>query len=158
MLATVDPQEYRARRERLGIVSPKTVISRSTIKPSAVAALPAPENMPEPKAPQKRKANPKPRDFLYVTERKPLNAAMRLQITRDILQTTSFKHGVTEEEILGRRQSQDVVRARHECFYRLSKEIGYSLPKIGMIMGDRDHTTVLHGIRKHEARLRDAQE
>lgn len=46
------------------------------------------------------------------------------------------------------------VKARQRAFYALRNcGAGYSLPTIGRWFGGRDHTTVLHGVRAHEARL-----
>lgn len=137
MLATVDPQEYAARRARLGIPQMR-IIPRSAIEPD-----PAKHVVIE----------KKPRDWLYVTQIKPLTTSMRIQMERDIIQTTSFKYGVSVEEIMGEGRPVNVVRARHECFYRMSKEIGYSLPKIGKVMAGRDHTTIRNGIMKHKSRI-----
>src|SRR5690606_32818248 len=40
-----------------------------------------------------------------------------------------------------------VVAARNEAMWMLRTYCGYTLPKIGALLG-RDHTTVLHGIKK----------
>lgn len=63
------------------------------------------------------------------------------------------KHDVTLSELLSPQRGQRVVIARHECFWRCKKETNLSLPQIGRRFGGRDHTTVLHGIRKHEERM-----
>lgn len=65
-------------------------------------------------------------------------------------------HGVTIPEVMGQSRNRQVVACRHEIFYRLSKESGFSLPQIGSRFGGRDHTTVLHGIRKHQERMAEA--
>lgn len=58
---------------------------------------------------------------------------------------------------LGSR-AQIYSRPRQEAFWlayqqmRGGKRI-HSLPKIGKFFGGRDHTTVLHGVRQHTARL-----
>ena len=38
--------------------------------------------------------------------------------------------------------------------YMLSKELNMSTPKIAMEVGVKDHTTVMHGIKKIEADLK----
>lgn len=55
----------------------------------------------------------------------------------------------TCREILGGSRVVKVIRARHHAMYMAAKETGLSLPAIARIMGGKDHTGVLHGIRMH---------
>lgn len=72
----------------------------------------------------------------------------------DILDEVCAKHGMTRAQVLSVRRAVPIVAARHEAMYRLSKETSMSLPAIGRRMGGKDHTTVLHAIRRHEAKIR----
>lgn len=72
---------------------------------------------------------------------------------KDIVDEVCAKHGVTRSEIMGIRRAMKLVAARQEAMYRMSRETSFSLPQIGKRLGGRDHTTVLHGIRRHEAVL-----
>lgn len=72
---------------------------------------------------------------------------------KDIVDEVCAKHGVTRAEIMGIRRALKLVAARQEAMYRMSRETSFSLPQIGKRLGGRDHTTVLHGIRRHEAVL-----
>jgi len=50
-----------------------------------------------------------------------------------------------------------ISHARHEAMFRIQKELaGKSLPWIGRQFGEPyyDHTSVMHGIRAHEDRVR----
>jgi len=71
----------------------------------------------------------------------------------EIIDQICAKHGLTKGELLSARRSRDLVVARHEAFYRMSKETAMSLPAIGRRMGGKDHTTVLWGIRRHKERM-----
>lgn len=51
---------------------------------------------------------------------------------------------ITEQELRGQSRQRKICIPRH-IFYYLSYKYGHSLPKIGMWVGGRDHTTVLHG-------------
>lgn len=42
------------------------------------------------------------------------------------------------------------VRARHAAMYVAHVKYGYSYTMIGRVMGKRDHTTILHGVRRVE--------
>lgn len=72
----------------------------------------------------------------------------------DIVREVCAKHCLTKSELMSDRRARNLVAARHEAMYRMSKETTMSLPAIGRRMGHKDHTTVLHGIRRHEAKLR----
>lgn len=71
--------------------------------------------------------------------------------SRDIIRETAKACRVSAEEMLGRSGQKKIVDARHLAMYRLRNERGLSLPKIGQIFG-RDHSTVIHAIRKVEAK------
>lgn len=70
-----------------------------------------------------------------------------------ILREVSDKHGISIIDIKSDRRSVPLVRARHEAMYRMSKETLLSYPQIGRRLGGKDHTTVLHGARRHRERM-----
>jgi hypothetical protein len=72
---------------------------------------------------------------------------------KSILAEVCEKHGIDWLDLASDRRSTPIVRARHEAMYRMRHETTMSLPAIGRKMGGRDHTTVLHGVRKHAERL-----
>ena len=55
---------------------------------------------------------------------------------------------LTREEITGRGRASRLTRPRHIAMYLMREETKHSLPAIGAELGNRDHTTVLHGVRK----------
>jgi DnaA-like protein len=58
------------------------------------------------------------------------------------------KYQVSRGDLLSARRPAYIVRPRHIAMY-LARELTFrSMPYIGRQMGDRDHTTVLHGVRK----------
>lgn len=71
---------------------------------------------------------------------------------RQIVIEVATKHGFTVNEMVSHRRARPLVIARHEAMWRCFKETPCSLPQIGRLF-DRDHTTVLHAIRKHEQRM-----
>lgn len=72
---------------------------------------------------------------------------------REIIEEVARKHGFFMAEMRSIRRGWPLVAARHEAMWRLRNETSMSLPEIGRRMGGRDHTTVIHGIRKHEQRI-----
>lgn len=76
---------------------------------------------------------------------------------KQIAKEVCAQHRVSLQNVLSPRRDAPVCAARHEIFWRLKKETALSLPEIGRLMGKKDHTTVLHGIKRHEARLKAAE-
>jgi chromosomal replication initiation ATPase DnaA len=64
------------------------------------------------------------------------------------------KHGLSVVELRGKSQIRRIAHARHEAFWRCRRETPYSTTTIGIWFGDRDHTTVIHGVSWHEKRMR----
>jgi chromosomal replication initiator protein len=79
----------------------------------------------------------------------------------DILKTVSRHFGVSKGDILSQRRHRSVVWPRQIGMYLAKQLTSRSLPEIGRRFGNRDHTTVLHAIRKidgeiaNSARLKD---
>lgn len=53
--------------------------------------------------------------------------------------------GVSKKDLHGNRRYREIVFARQFVMYWAVRLTPLSLPQIGRLMGDRDHTTVLHG-------------
>jgi chromosomal replication initiator protein len=67
------------------------------------------------------------------------------------------QHGISHAEIISHRRQRPLVRARQEAMYRCKKETSYSFVQIARYFGGRDHTTVLHAVSKHEARMKEVE-
>ena len=57
-------------------------------------------------------------------------------------------------DLVSKSRSRPLTQARHIAMYLIRECTGLSLVKIGEIFGGRDHTTVLHGIKKVEGEMR----
>ena len=75
------------------------------------------------------------------------NEPRRIKI-EDILRIVSRHYAVSKQDILSQRRHRSVVRPRQVGMYLAKHLTQRSLPEIGRRFGDRDHTTVLHAIRK----------
>jgi chromosomal replication initiator protein len=73
----------------------------------------------------------------------------------DILRIVSRHYKVPRNELLSSRRSRDVVRPRQIAMYLAKSLTSRSLPEIGRRFGGRDHTTVLHSVRKVEQMMKD---
>jgi chromosomal replication initiator protein len=73
----------------------------------------------------------------------------------DIQKLVASRYNVSRSDILSERRTAAVVKPRQIAMY-LSKVLTLrSLPEIGRRFGGRDHTTVLHAVRKIEKALGD---
>ena len=88
------------------------------------------------------------RDLIYGGEPR------RIRI-EDILKLISRHFGVPKSEILSQRRHRSVVWPRQIGMYLAKQMTARSLPEIGRRFGNRDHTTVLHAIRKIDSELTD---
>ena len=80
--------------------------------------------------------------------------AKRVRI-EDILRIVSRHYKVPRNDLLSARRSRDVVRPRQIAMYLAKSLTSRSLPEIGRRFGGRDHTTVLHSVRKVEQLMKD---
>jgi chromosomal replication initiator protein len=71
----------------------------------------------------------------------------------DVIDAVSRHYNVAEKDLKGRQRTRDIAFARQVAMYLLREETDISLEEIGRAIGGRDHTTVLHGIKKIEAAL-----
>jgi chromosomal replication initiator protein len=71
----------------------------------------------------------------------------------DILRIVSRHYGVSRSDILSERRHRSVVWPRQIGMYLAKQLTSRSLPEIGRRFGNRDHTTVLHAIRKVDGQL-----
>ncbi len=84
-----------------------------------------------------------------------LGAALRggpeRRITVDEIQKTVAEHfSLKQADLLSERRTRSVARPRQIAMYLCKQHTTRSYPDIGRRFGGRDHTTVLHGVRKIE--------
>ena len=65
-----------------------------------------------------------------------------------VLNIVARAFNMTSERLLGRDRSQVVALPRQIAMYLIREESNASLPQIGLVMGGRDHTTVMYAIEK----------
>jgi chromosomal replication initiator protein len=68
----------------------------------------------------------------------------------DIQRTVARQYNVSRADLLSSRRTANVVRPRQIAMYLAKTLTLRSLPEIGRRFGGRDHTTVLHAVRKIE--------
>jgi chromosomal replication initiator protein len=71
-----------------------------------------------------------------------------------ILAETASYFALTRADLVGKSRSRPLTTARHVAMYLVRECTGLSLLKIGELF-DRDHTTVMHGLKKVETLMKE---
>jgi chromosomal replication initiator protein len=94
-------------------------------------------------------------DFAEETLRDLLNTHAQAVTVPNIQKTVADYYQVRLSDLLSKRRVRSLARPRQVAM-ALSKELTeHSLPEIGEAFGGRDHTTVLHSVRKVEQMIKD---
>lgn len=112
---------------------------------------------PEPSDPEPADPEPEPIKALPPVPQEAIAAAIEIAFppylsrikTIQIATLTQFPK-MTRAELTSHRRTASVVRARQISMYLAKTLTEQSLPEIGRRFGGRDHTTVLHAVRKIE--------
>lgn len=75
----------------------------------------------------------------------------------DIQKVVSRHYNVSKADLLSSRRTRTIVRPRQIAMYLSKTLTPRSLPEIGRRFGGRDHTTVLHAVRKVEEMMQGDQ-
>ncbi|WP_371929552.1 chromosomal replication initiator protein DnaA [Phyllobacterium sp. 21LDTY02-6] len=75
--------------------------------------------------------------------------AKRIRI-EEIQRIVSRHYNVSKQDLLSNRRTRTIVKPRQIAMYLAKMMTPRSLPEIGRRFGGRDHTTVLHAVRKIE--------
>jgi len=67
---------------------------------------------------------------------------------RQIIEKVAKASDLTVIEMCGKSRVAHIKTARQIAMYLLSEELGLSTPKIALEVGVKDHTTVMHGVKK----------
>jgi chromosomal replication initiator protein len=72
-----------------------------------------------------------------------------------IMAVTAQYYSVTIDDICGHSRSRVLVTARQIAMYLCRELTDLSLPQIGKTFGGKDHTTVMHAVRKVSAQMKE---
>jgi chromosomal replication initiator protein len=65
-----------------------------------------------------------------------------------IMDSSARYFGITHDDLIGSSRVANIASARQIAMYLCRELTDLSLPKIGAKFGGRDHSTVLHAVRK----------
>ena len=74
-----------------------------------------------------------------------------------IINTVAEHYDITPEDIIGTKRNSKVVYPRQIAMYLCRELANIPLKSIGQCMGNRDHTTIMHGCDKIEQELQNSQ-
>ena len=73
----------------------------------------------------------------------------------EIITQTAAYFNLTEDDLYGSSRSSAIARARQIAMYLCRELTNLSLPKIGALFGNRDHTTVMYAYKKIEKLMKE---
>jgi chromosomal replication initiator protein len=73
----------------------------------------------------------------------------------EVIKNICSFYNIKETLIKGPKRDSGLVRARQIAMYILKQDLSISFVEIGNILGGRDHTTIMHGVKKIEHMLLD---
>jgi chromosomal replication initiator protein len=80
----------------------------------------------------------------------------RREITpQAIMQTVADYYSITMDDLISHSRRREITVPRQIAMYLTREMTNLSLPQIGQVFGNRDHTTVLHGCDKVAAGVKD---
>ena len=90
-------------------------------------------------------------DEVQAILRPHLRSAEKRITIDDIQKATAEHYGMKQADLLSERRNRAVARPRQAAMWLAKQLTTRSLPDIGRRFGGRDHTTVLHAVRRIEA-------
>jgi chromosomal replication initiator protein len=69
-------------------------------------------------------------------------------VPNDIISEVSKYYSISADDLFGSSRQQAVAQARQIAMYLIREQTNLSLPKIGQLFGNRDHTTVMYANKK----------
>ncbi|MDP3062760.1 MAG: chromosomal replication initiator protein DnaA [Chloroflexota bacterium] len=77
-----------------------------------------------------------------------VDASRRKATPDQVIEATGRLFNVTKEALYGKRRDKQTAQARQVTMYLLREELGLPFTEIGRLLGDRDHSTVIHAVGK----------
>ena len=105
----------------------------------------------------------KPQFFDFLSMKAPLKEAKPIEVDeiaagavvvngaptlKEILSTVGAVLKIGKLDLISPRRAPNICQARHIFFWFARHYTARSYPEIGMFCGNRDHSTVMHGIKK----------
>lgn len=77
---------------------------------------------------------------------------------REVIKTVAAHFKVTTTQLTGGRRSRPLVDYRHLAMYLLYEDLHLPLVQVGMEFGGRDHTSIMHAVKKMKLKMETSSE
>jgi chromosomal replication initiator protein len=78
----------------------------------------------------------------------------RHQLAKKAIQEVAESYTISVCRMMAYDSHADISKIRHEAMWKARKLSGLSYTLLGKLFGGRDHSTIGHGVRAYEERLR----
>ena len=75
-----------------------------------------------------------------------------------IIEEVGKFYNISVSDIKGQTRTKEIVLARQVAMYETRRLTSLSLPEIGQVFGGRDHTTVMHSLKRVEGLVKNSPE
>ncbi len=83
-----------------------------------------------------------------------VNKATRNNLSpKVVIEKTAAYYDLSTNDLIGPRRDREIVVPRQIAMYIMREELGISFPRIASSLGGRDHTTIMHGVKKISSAL-----
>ncbi|HEV8574518.1 MAG TPA: chromosomal replication initiator protein DnaA, partial [Dehalococcoidia bacterium] len=65
-----------------------------------------------------------------------------------LLEAVGAYYGIPLPALTGKSRARPIAEARHTAMYLLREDAQLALKQVGLLLGHRDHSTVIHGVQK----------
>ncbi len=91
------------------------------------------------------------RDFIYPDSPREITPS-------SIVNVVSEHFGIKVEDIMSKKRNAEIAQARQVAMYLCREYTDVSLKEIGVVVGNKDHTTVMHGVEKIDESIKNNPE
>ena len=74
-------------------------------------------------------------------------------LPENVIRTVCEYFRIPEDDLVGSSRKASIVLARQILIYLLRKDLGLPLVRIGVLVGGRDHSTIIHSVEKLENQI-----
>lgn len=149
MLPNID--EIKARRARLGYVVTRPVVSADLVNNRVDQKVTKIiEEIKKQKQVLLKEIEREKNEIISLKKQlERLEEKRKINIrVKQIIKIVCDYYRVSHDDIISSRRTNKIVIPRHVIFWAAKEFTGNSYPQIASRVGGRDHTTVLHGVRK----------
>lgn len=91
------------------------------------------------------------KDYIYQSEHR--------KITIDLITQTVAEHfGITKEDLISNKKTSNIAYPRQICMYLCKTLTESSFTDIAAYLGNRNHTTIIHGVKKIDSQIKEKDE